>query len=198
MIVRGLKLGLGLCLVAALVLLVSSRTMSGSFFNGEEKTTVTHNRLIEQIERIGKLELVKVHIKDVVEVKNQRAWYKGGDSRLLLVVSGEAAGCIDLNAIKAEHISIDEDSIRITLPAPEICYFKIDHQNSRVYEGENQFKLLSYNDASQETAEAFKMAETELKQTALEMGIEAQTKENAIKVLKPLLQRVSGKPISIR
>lgn len=159
--------------------------------NSNEKNISTHSLVVEKMEELGKLELVKVHVKDVVEHTVERPWYLGGDTRILLVVGGEAVGCIDLKKISKEDIS-GKDTLTITLPQPEVCYFKVNHSESKVYHVE------TLHEGSKITAEAFRQAEKQIEKAALQTGILAETQQNAEKVLKPLLEAISGKKVILR
>lgn len=143
------------------------------------------------MEELGRLELVKFHIKDVVEHTVERPWYLGGDTRILLVVGGEAVGCIDLKKIRKEDIE-GADTLIVTLPEPELCYFKVNHGESKVYHVETM------HEGSKITAEAFRQAEKQISKAALQTGILEETRQNAEKVLKPLLEAVSGKKVILR
>ena len=48
------------------------------------------------------------------------------DAKAVLISQGTATGCIDLTKIGKKDITEQNDTIYITLPIPEICYFKID------------------------------------------------------------------------
>jgi hypothetical protein len=153
----------------------------------EDKGIVNHNMVIEKIEAMGKLELVRFYIKDIVENTEELDWWP--DPRVILMVSGEVVGCVDLTKIDSSKVDIDMDKISIRLPSPEVCYHKINHQESKVYNLEN--KLLYYKDA-QLIDKAYKQAENQLLNAASKMKILEQTKANAQIILKPLLEELSG------
>ncbi len=83
--------------------------------------------LVEKIEAIGKLELVRYQIRDVVEHKAKTDFLP--EASVLLVVKAEAVGCIDLASVTKDDIAFDGDTVVLNLPQPEICYVKIDHKN---------------------------------------------------------------------
>ncbi|HVD99409.1 MAG TPA: DUF4230 domain-containing protein [Cytophagaceae bacterium] len=163
---------------------------SNPFKIEEDKSVITNNMIVEKIESIGKLELCKYYIKDVLEHKEIKDWWP--DSRVVLIVSGEVTGCIDLKKIDSTAIEIEETKIRIRLPEPEICYIKINHQESKVYDIENEFfekgKLID---------KAYALAEKNIRDGALKMKILEQTKANAQTTLKPLLEGFSGKTVEL-
>ncbi len=147
--------------------------------------------LIEKIEAVGKLELVKYQIKDVVEVTKPSGSAYIPDAKVLLVVSGEAVGCLDLTKMQASHVREGSDSVVVELPAPELCYYKIDHANSKVYD--TKFTLL--NGEAGLVDEAYRKAEQQIKASAESFHILEQTKINAQLVLRPMLEQLTDKKV---
>ena len=152
---------------------------------------VSHNVLLQQITSMGKLELVKYNFRDVVESKIKKDLLP--DAKVLLIVSGEATGCLDLTKIRVADIEEGSDTLVVHLPEPEICNYKIDHSKSRVYNTEYAFL-----DEAQLVDKAFQKAESEVVQNAQSMGILEQTKKSAEQILKPFLENVSKKKVVLR
>src|SRR5690606_1424498 len=124
----------------------------------------SHQIVLNEITAMGKLELVKYNFKDVVEQKITKMWLP--DAKALLIIHGEAIGCIDLQKIKQDDITMTVDTLVINLPEPELCVFKIDHANSKIYNTEYAF-----TDEAQLIEKAYKQAEQQIKESALNMGI---------------------------
>jgi hypothetical protein len=150
-----------------------------------------HHTVLEEITAIGKLELVRYNFKDVVEHQEVKQWLP--DPKAVLIVSGEAIGCIDLAQVQATDVVEGTDTVIVYLPKAELCVYKINHEQSRVYDV--QYALM---DEARLINDAFSAAEKRVKQSALEMGILEQTQANAEKILRPLLERVSGKKVLLR
>ena len=157
----------------------------------EDSTVVTNNMVIEKIESIGKLELCKYYIKDVLEQKEIKDWYLP-NSKVVLIISGEVTGCIDLKKIDSTSIQNLPNKIMITLPAPEICYTKINHQESKVYDVQNEFF-----DKAKLIDKAYALAEKNIQNAAVKMKIIEQTKTNAQLTLKPLLEGFTNKKVEL-
>ncbi|PRD56365.1 DUF4230 domain-containing protein [Sphingobacterium gobiense] len=149
-----------------------------------------HQLLIERIEAMGKLELVKYRFSDVLEHKNVTAYLP--DASVLLIVKADAVGCIDLTKLSPRDIVVIRDSVSIRLPDPEICYVKIDHQASKVYDT----KMAFFREATL-VDEAFKSAEKEIYKEVRNSDILRQTKDNAIHVFRPLLEGLGFPKINI-
>jgi Protein of unknown function (DUF4230) len=161
-----------------------------NFFAVKEIKT-THNMVLREITLLGKLELANFAFRDVVEQELVRDYLP--NPKAILIVQGEAIGCIDLTKVKAEDISSKDDTLIVHLPDPELCSYKIDHSKSKIYDTEYAFM----NEQSLMN-EAYTRAEDKIKQSALEMGILEQTKKNANLVLKPLLENISGKKVILQ
>lgn len=164
-------------------------------FGEPPQPIITHNITIDQIEAMGKLELVKYKFRDVLEYKvGNSSWYSSG-SKVLVIISGEAVGCIDLTKIKKEDIVEDSTKLYIKLPPPELCYSKVNHQESKTYDIETGI-FGKFNDKSSKVLEdAYKEAENKIKELALQANILEQTKKNAELILKPTLEQIAKKKV---
>lgn len=176
--------------IAALLILIWESVKSFKLFKGGELTT-THHIVLKEISELGKLELVKYAYRDIVEQSITRDFLP--DPKAILIIQGEAVGCIDLKKVTAEDIVTVGDTLVVNLPAPEICYHKIDHSRSKVYHTEyafmNEGLLLE---------EAWKRAEQQILQSALDSDILEQTRRNAAIVLKPLLENATGRKVVLK
>jgi hypothetical protein len=157
-------------------------------FDNKKSTVITHDVVLEQIETLGKLELVKYKLRDVLEYEvNKKYWF---DSKAVLIISGEAVGCIDLRKIKIQDITEKDSSLYIKLPEPELCYVKVNHNESRVYS-----TTKTGFDEGQIVQDAYKQAEKQIEKVARESNILEQTKQNAELILKPLLSKIAKRKI---
>ncbi|MBD1433634.1 DUF4230 domain-containing protein [Sphingobacterium sp. DN00404] len=159
-------------------------------FGNRPTSESKHQLLIERIEAMGKLELVKYRFSDVLEHKNISAYLP--DASVLLIVKADAVGCVDLTKLSPQDIEVIDDSVSIRLPAPEICYVKIDHEASKVYDT----KMAFFREATL-VDEAFKSAEKEVYKEVRNSDILTQTKENAIHVFRPLLEGLGFSKINV-
>jgi hypothetical protein len=159
----------------------------------EPQVTVTHNTVLTQVEALGKLELVRYRFKDVVEYKRSAKYAFLPDAKAALIVGGEAVGCLDLRKIKPQDVSFEGDSVvRVLLPAPELCSFQVDHKQSRVFSTENGF----FQDGEL-VDEAYRYAEAQVRRSALQSGILAETQRNAEQILVPMLRTLTGRRVII-
>jgi hypothetical protein len=156
-------------------------------------TEVTEDAMVTRVIAMGKLELVKYAMKDVVEKKELHMILP--DSKVLFVAVGEVTACIDLTKVKKGDISQSKDTVQISLPQPEICYVKLDHQKSRVYDVSGVW----FPDKTRTMVEdVYKLAEKKMLTTATEMNLIGKARENAGLIFKPFLENISGKKVVIR
>lgn len=185
--IRNLARLIIIALLIFLSIFIWEKSKNFSLF-GEDKVVTTHNMVLKEISAMGKLELVKYAYRDVVEQEIVRDFLP--DPKAILIVHGEALGCIDLTKLKADDIVSIEDTLIITLPDPEVCSYKIDHSKSKIYKTDyafmNEGLLLD---------EAYKKAEAQILKSALESDILDQTKKNAETILKPILENISKQKI---
>jgi len=163
------------------------------FFNSaerEQQTISRHSEIVEKIESIGRLELVRMHVQDIVEHELVRQWLP--NAKAILIIKGEAVGCIDLTKIKKENLNIAKDTIKLLLPAPELCYCKIDHSNSKVFNTQNNFFS-----GAELIDGAYKEAEKYLEKTVLNSGILQKTKDNAFDFFVPFFESLGFKEVYI-
>lgn len=177
-------------LVAGLIAIweqIRGNTLMSRFRKGNNTTQII---VLKEIKTLGKLELVRYTFKDIVEHEQVNAFLPNANA--VLIVEGEATGCLDLTQINLDDITATDDSITVQLPNPELCGWKINHDRSRVYD--THFSFLN---ESQLVSDAYRKAERQVKQAALTGGILNQTRQNANQLLRPLLERVSGKKVGL-
>ncbi len=185
-----------IALVLACMLWMNLYT-SGVFNSSSEQTTVIQNSVLQKIESLGKLELVRYNFRDITELqkKGRQDYFNiinwGEDAKMVLVSSGSAIGCIDLTRIKDEHIQVRNDTLYVQLPEPELCNHKLDMESTYIYALETGRRI----NRQEFIQEGYRMAEQKVKDAALESGILDQTAVNAELVLRPLLESVGEKPV---
>lgn len=145
-----------------------------------EDIYITHSIIVDKIESMGKLEVVKYNIQDIIEYKKMRQWLPNAKTALL--INGEIIACVDLSKITENRVVISGDSVLLHLPPPEICHVKVDHSTSRVYD-------MTYGlwETTSLMDEAYKHAEKELIRQAKKIELTQKARENTTLVLTPLL-----------
>jgi hypothetical protein len=158
-------------------------------------TEVNEDVMVQKITSMGKLELVKYSMKDVIEKKESHLILP--DERVLFLAVGEVTACIDLTKIKKTDITqtANHDTVTVMLPKAEICYVKLDHQRSKVYDITG---AMFPGNAKNMVEDIYKLAEKRLLDNANEMNIVGKAQDNAQLIFKPILENISGKVLVIR
>lgn len=152
--------------------------------------------LIERIEAMGKLELVKYNFQEVTEMKelspNILSIIKlDADSKAILISRGEAVGCVDLTKMTERDITVAGDSVFIKLPPAELCYYKLDVNGTKLYSVETGL----FANRDQFISRAYQQAEKNIEKAARNSDLLKQSQYQAKVILRPLLEEVSGKTI---
>lgn len=185
LIITLIHLLLVIVLVAGLIAIWEQIRGSNVLSRFRRGDTTAQRIVLKEITALGKLELVRYTFKDIVEHEQLNTFLP--NPRAVLIVEGEATGCIDLTKISLSDVITDGDSVTVRLPKPELCGWKINHDRSRVYD--TRFSFLT---DSQLVSDAYRQAERQIRQSALNGGILEQTRRNADRMLRPLLERISG------
>ena len=195
-----LKLTTKLIIAAFFLIVIIILGLSTGVFNFSviKNSDVSEHRLVlQRIEDIGNLELVRYNFNDVVEESVIRKLFDidnlAPDSKVLVIVNGEAAACVNLKEVTKNDIKTEGNDIIITLPPPVICYTKINHDRSKIYDA--NFTARIFN--PELIDKAYKQGEIKIKDEAVKLGILAQAKENARKLLGPFLGGITKKNIKI-
>jgi len=154
------------------------------------KVQISHDMILQKIESLGNLEVTKYNFQDMMEYKKVRRWLP--NAKTALVISGEVICCVDLTKITPEDINVSEKTIRLELPAPEICHVKIDHSKSHIYNME--FGLWQ---STKIVDEAYTFAEQHLNEKAKQLDMVGQSRDNAVNLLKPLLEAMGFEEVVI-
>jgi hypothetical protein len=157
------------------------------------RTEVTETGMVEKITSMGKLELVKYTMKDIVEQKEIHRIMP--DSKVLFLAVGEVTACIDLTKVKRTDIIQTTDSVTVYLPQPEICNASIDHNKSKVYSISGAW---FQEDAKNMVESVYKIADRKILENARQMNITGIARQNAQLIFKPLLESISAKKVGLK
>ncbi len=159
----------------------------------ESRTEITETGMVQKITSMGKLELVKYTMKDIVEQKEIHPILP--DSKVLFLAVGEVTACIDLTKVKKSDITQKGDSVIVVLPQPEICETSLDHQKSKVYDISGAW---FQENAKDMVEDVYKLAEKKILANANDMNVLGMARQNAQLIFKPLLEGISGKTVVLR
>jgi hypothetical protein len=154
-------------------------------------STSDHGLTVEKIENMGKLQLMKMNMKDVLEQTKERPLFLP-NAKAVLIVVGEVYAGIDFQKVQKSDIVSSDQLVTISLPAPEILLAKVNHEQSRVYDV--RWGILS---TARLVDEAYKSAELAIRDEAAKMGFEETCRTNAVTLLTPMFRAMAGKEVRI-
>ncbi|GEM_PF-84714 len=195
-------------LLIALLLWALGVDLTGNKDNKIE--VIESTTILQKVESLGRMELVKYNFKEIYDYESISKGKLAGESALktydykpdlkaVLIAQGEAVGCIDMTKIGEQDVNIEGDTLYINLPAPELCYHKLDLENTKVYHFERSGWWSRFftddNETKKVIEKAYRNAEKQIRQSALDTGILEQTELNAEIILRPMLEEMSGKVV---
>lgn len=159
------------------------------FLRPQEKYTVnlSSQTVIKQIRALNRLETSSYTIEKVIDVGTSGTGLKKilfGD-KILLIAHGTIIAGFDLSKVKNENINVVNNTLKLTLPAPEILVTKLDSDQTRVYDRQQGY--LTKGDQNLET-EARSIAEKTIKDAACKGGILEDASKNARNQLSGLFK----------
>ncbi len=156
----------------------------------ESKQVEIHSMVVQEVEKLGNLELIRYNFKDIVRFEKQIPFWP--DPTLTLLAQGNVVACIDLSAIAEDNVTFAGDTVEIVLPEPFLCQVKIDHEQSRIIDS-----YWTFMEGPAIADEVYKRAEQQMRKAAEDSHIRQQAKDQAFTLLHPLLTRISGRPVRI-
>jgi hypothetical protein len=183
---------LGICLILFLIWLILHEWGKPA---GPSIERVDSHTVVQSIRAMGNLELVQFQLQQVITKQIENPYWF--NTKVLLIVVGEARGCVDLSQLNANAIEVTGDSLTLHLPQPELCVVKVDHQRTRVYDAE--FTLLDYlaERHGPILESTFREAEAQMKQAALQSGILETTRSNAVKFFDAFFARLGYRNVRV-
>lgn len=148
--------------------------------------------IIHEVRSLSRLETIEYTVEKVITAETgQQLGILFGD-RLLLVAYGRVIAGVDLAKLESGDLYMQNNSLHVRLPAPEIFVATLDNEKSYVYDREQG--LLTHGDTDLETR-ARQVAETEILKSAVEDGILERALDNAEDYLERLLRSLGYQEI---
>jgi len=117
-----------------------------------------------------------------------------GTDQLLLIAEGQVVAGFDLTKITEDDILIQDESVSLTLPPPELLYFGVDEDKTYVYERKTGF--LTKPDETLET-EARRRAQAEVVNWALDHQVFDKAEEFGVFYLDSFLRSLGFTEVNI-
>lgn len=157
----------------------SSLPMVGWLFGEGQPRTTTSPVVVEGVQKLDRLATVR-STQSVVVTKETggtelRRFLTG--EKVLMVAVGDVEAGVDLSSIGEGDVRVEENSVEIRLPDPEVFSVSLDEDKTRVYDRDQGLLNLRPDDALVE--EARRDATDELRSAAWENDILNTAEQNA-------------------
>lgn len=134
--------------------------------------------VIKEVQSLNRLETASYTIEKVIDAGttgNRLQQFLVGD-RLLLIAHGQVIAGFDMSQIKESDLSVEGQTLKVSMPEPEILVSKLDNEQTRVYD--RQSGIFTKGDRDLES-EARKEAEAVIRDAACKGGILEEATKNA-------------------
>lgn len=154
--------------------------------------------IIVNITELGRLETTEFAMRTVIDLEKDPSnlWEQiVGTDKLMLIAEGEVVAGFDLQKVdQKKDMKVQGTTIKLTLPAPEILYSRIDNEKSYVYE--RKTGLLVKPDPTLESR-ARLLAEKNLVEWAEQRGIYQKAETSGRVYLENFLRSLGFTDITI-
>ncbi len=153
--------------------------------------------VVDKIRQLSRLETVDYSIEKIVEGDKENPYLPSflvGD-KLMLVAHGEVIAGVDLSQIKQGDVSVDGDTITVTLPPPQILATRLDNGRTRVYS--RTTGVLLEPDPNLES-QVRQTAEQQFTQAALDDGVLDKARQNARTGVTALLSGLGFHHVNVK
>jgi hypothetical protein len=164
---------------------------------GTRRVDTSRPTVLSQVRRLERLETVVFGMDKIVVGERNNPYlprFLAGE-RLLLIVFGEVTAGVDLGRIKMADVLINDRTIQLTIPKPEIFSTRLDNDRTRVYSRETG--LFTRVDPELET-NVRREAEGQVRRAALDGGILEVATKNARTTLTSFLQGLGFEHADVR
>ncbi len=192
-----------LAIVGVLGLMSYALWLTSARAGADAQQSVSSQSVVEAVRGVGRLELAHYRLSVTQATETNVPIVLGmlqipRKSKVLIIASGEAIGCIDLAKLDSAAVQIADSVVTLRLPAPEVCTHRVIMSESEVYSAEHSMLMMGDDQLKAALVKgAFKNAEQTVLETALQRGILDETNRQAQTFLTSLLMRLGFKRVVI-
>jgi len=152
--------------------------------------------VIKEMRALQRFETASFTIEKIIDGGTQGNVFQQflfGD-KILLIAHGQVIAGFDLSQISEKDIEIKDQTIRVTLPKPQVLVTTLDNTQTRVYDRTRGILNPGEKDLESKAREA---AEKSIRTAACDGGILKQASDNARKQLTAFLSALGFVQISV-
>jgi hypothetical protein len=149
----------------------------------EQKESV----VVQSIQQTGQLVTVEYSLSKMIKATDNKTWYKLGERRILLSAQATVKAGVDLQTVTPDDVTINEKSIQLRLPAPQVFSVSIPPDKIKVLYQDVAFFRSRFSASERE--DLLRQAEKQVRSLTDSLGILQTAQTNAETFLRNLLQQ---------
>lgn len=166
-----------LAIILGIILFILGMRLLRDSIEDKYTFSTSSKTVIKELRTLNRLETAAFTIEKVIDAGTSGNRFQEllfGD-RVLLIAHGEVIAGFDLSRLDDNAVSVDGDTLRLTLPPPQILITRLDSEETRVYD--RQRGLLNRGDNDLESA-ARSEAEKLIREAACDGNILNEASKN--------------------
>lgn len=160
-----------------------------------QKKENKENAVVQAMQQTGQLVTVEYSLSKMVKAADNHTWYKLGERRILISTEAIVKAGVNLQTITEDDIIIEEDAIRLRVPAPQIFSVSMPPEKIKVLYQDVSFFRTRFSATEREAM--LRQAERQIRSLTDSLGILATAQTNADTFLRKLLQQGGYQSITI-
>jgi hypothetical protein len=180
-LLKYIGIGVGVFILLLLIFYIINKQFSPFGVRMSSKT------VIKEMRALNRLETASFTIEKVIDAGTTGNRFQEllfGD-RILLIAHGEVIAGFDMANLSEESLAVEGQTIRLSLPSPQILVTRLDSDETRVYD--RRQGILSKGDKDLESAARLE-AEKAIREAACQGGILNEASKNARSQLTALFK----------
>lgn len=152
---------------------------------------------IHHIQELGTLATTEYTFGKIVQLNDDKDWYRWGDRKILISVRARAKAGVDLTKMNEQDIEVSEDkkTVKLTLPPAEIVSFDMNpNEINTEMTDVNGFRT---DFSQEEKMKVLQLGEKSIRREMMESNILSDAKKNARVFLKDLYQDMGYETVII-
>ncbi|MBE9222799.1 DUF4230 domain-containing protein [Cyanobacterium stanieri LEGE 03274] len=160
----------------------------------------TSKLIVQKIQGVSELTTTVFVMDAVIPTSSSRRigdWVVG-ETNLLYLARGEVRAGLDLSKIEENNIRVENDTLTITLPAPQILDSKIDVTKSQVYDYDRGFLSLGPDVAPDLQTQAQRETLKKVVNSACDAHILTQANQRAVLTITQLMENTGYDSVNVK
>lgn len=149
-----------------------------------------------EIKNIGILSTTEFTIGKIIQLDDNKEWYKFGDRKILISVKAKVKAGVNLMQLTEEDIRVNGKSIEITLPPVQITSFEMDPSTVRTeMEDVNGFRM---HFTQNEKNKILRLGEKSIRDNLQNTSLIKDGEKNAVSFVKNFYKQIGFEEVLVR